>query len=74
MFRVVSLFFVFFLRGMMLRARSGVVDVFVGVVGVSAVLRFGIWGGGENLKGLVLFLVVVGSLMSVFGFLLCLIP
>ena len=48
--------------------------VFIGVTGLSADLAFAGWVVGEDLKGVCLFLLVSGSLISVFGFLLCLIP
>ena len=48
--------------------------VFIRIILLRGIL--GIWGWllGEDLKGLCLFLLVSGSLITVFGFLLCLIP
>nr|ADK97690.1 NADH dehydrogenase subunit 6 [Pinctada margaritifera] len=57
----------------MMNHKSPIV-VFISIILLSGIL--GIWGWllGEDLKGLCLFLLVSGSLMTVFGFLLCLIP
>nr|ACV92161.1 NADH dehydrogenase subunit 6 [Pinctada maxima] len=58
----------------MLEYSGSPIVVFVGVVFMSGVLGFSGWLLGEDMKGLCLFLLVSGSLMTVFGFLLCLIP
>ena len=50
------------------------IAIFMGVVALRGDLAVSGWLLGEDLKGVCLFLLVSGSLMSIFGFLLCLIP